>query len=223
MEQPVNPEEFRNRVKRLLEAFVYDHLKKTGCDDTAKTYFQEVGLDDWPPEWLNLNTNTYVEEVIKTQENSVDNESVERSKSIGNRANIEDEIEENEHEERAEDGIIKEGLEVNERNKDEGITSSIIENKPNDESEMFILGGLDNVIDYTNQNLDTISISSFANISSSGYFPITSSVDESPNIPLPLDVPDGFLNEWWLMFWECFNNLRERDSRINHDSDYFDQ
>ncbi|CAG8559042.1 1553_t:CDS:2 [Funneliformis caledonium] len=154
MTKPENPEEFRNRVKRLLEAFVYDHLKKTGCTDTAKTYFEEIGLDDWPPEWLNLNMGTNVGDVIETQESSMDHESVERSKDKGKRANDENEIEEHEHTELAEDGTLK--------------------------------------------------------------------VDESPNIPLPLDVPDGFLNEWWLTFWNSYNDLRERDSSILHGSNSFD-
>jgi hypothetical protein len=76
MSQPMNSEEFRRRAKRLLEAFVYDYLRKSGCTDTARTYFEEVGLDNWPPEWLitlitknEIITTKQGNEIIKERKN----------------------------------------------------------------------------------------------------------------------------------------------------------
>jgi hypothetical protein len=45
-------EEFRKRTFRLLEAFVYDYLKKSGCTETAQAYYNEANLSNWPPSWL---------------------------------------------------------------------------------------------------------------------------------------------------------------------------
>jgi hypothetical protein len=69
---------------------------------------------------------------------------------------------------------------------------------------------------YSNEVMETAStdtslLPSF-NKSSFGYATQTTfSNNELPSIPLPLDVPDGFLNEWWLTFWDLFNSLREQE------------
>nr|CAG8550578.1 7567_t:CDS:1 [Entrophospora candida] len=62
-------EEFRKRTLRLMEAFVYDFMKKNDCEDSARTYYNEKNLENWPPPWLahnfpnglasnNINKNT---------------------------------------------------------------------------------------------------------------------------------------------------------------------
>ncbi|RIA86624.1 hypothetical protein C1645_779234 [Glomus cerebriforme] len=50
--------------------------------------------------------------------------------------------------------------------------------------------------------------------------PTTFSNNELPNIPLPLDVPDGFLNEWWLIFWDLYNSLCEHNSEIPYGNSF---
>src|SRR5579859_1686075 len=71
MSQQINSEEFLKRSKRLLEAFVYDYLRKSGCVDTAKTYFEEAGLDNWPPEWLTVRQQENVNKIIKERNKRV--------------------------------------------------------------------------------------------------------------------------------------------------------
>ena len=52
MPTTMKTEEFRKRTFRLLEAYVYDYLKKSGCTETAQVYYNEANLSDWPPSWL---------------------------------------------------------------------------------------------------------------------------------------------------------------------------
>lgn len=40
------------KIHRLLEAFVYDYLRKSGAHEAAKNYYKEARLYDWPPPWL---------------------------------------------------------------------------------------------------------------------------------------------------------------------------
>ncbi|GES95001.1 hypothetical protein GLOIN_2v1543890 [Rhizophagus clarus] len=210
MAQPINSEEFRKRAKRLLEAFVYDYLRKSGCTDTARTYFEEAGLDNWPPEWL-ITLITKNEITTKNQENEAIKERKKKvqlyhRRNKGEHVNDEDEHKEEGNEERIEGKAQKE-------NNEEIREDTNFKNVKEDDTKT---SDARNNYRYSNKVMGTTSTDATNlpcfNKSSPGYsaqrtFPN----NELPSIPLPLDVPDGFLNEWWLTFWDLFSSLYEQE------------
>ena len=96
----------------------------------------------------------------------------------------------------------------------------------NNDSGIFLSTELDNELETTGDvrhnyhnsdkvmeatSTDTTLLPSFTKFSFGYATPTMFSNNELPNIPLPLDVPDGFLNEWWLTFWDFFSSLREQE------------
>ncbi|CAB4388976.1 unnamed protein product [Rhizophagus irregularis] len=215
MAQPISSEEFRKRAKRLLEAFVYDYLRKSGCTDTARTYFEEVGLDNWPPEWL---INVIRNEIItKKQENEVIKE---RKKKVqmhhrGNKGEHANDDDGNKKEENEEHIEVNTGESQKENNEEIRKDTNFKDVEEHVEDGTATGDATRHNYHCSNEfmkstSTDTTLLPPFNAFSN----------NELPSIPLPLDVPGGFLNEWWLTFWDLFSNLQERNSRISYGNSF---
>ncbi|CAG8461583.1 9352_t:CDS:2 [Scutellospora calospora] len=161
--------EFRQRTFRLLEAFVYDYLRKSGCIETARTYFEEAQLDDWPPPWLEQLVTPPISPATVPPSSSIQLVQVKEEENL----NIKSEC------------VINDSALPPELNHEAIINSH--------------MAGSD-YFQYSERSPSIISA--------------TSTHEELPDLLLPLEGQDGFLQDWWCIVWENYKTMFERQTGI---------
>ncbi|CAJ0753820.1 1705_t:CDS:2 [Entrophospora sp. SA101] len=266
-------EEFRKRTLRLMEAFVYDFMKKNDCEDSARTYYNEKNLENWPPPCNNnLDNNTREFSTTATMINQeFDNSNFNKLtfSSLGNNSYVNTRINNN--------GCLKTsdlddlfGLNLksgfseheNQQYLDDNNDIKMEEEKDllnikcefdsdNNNNENSDDGNVDVRQLYFSTSSPSISSSTSPTLTSSAPLsrtrimnmdhnqnqqnidhddkfspqqkdsnkgqgrnhqdndsPLTN-YKQLPDLSLPLDVPEGFLTEWFLTFWEAYKSTHE--------------
>ncbi|CAG8521965.1 6709_t:CDS:1 [Dentiscutata heterogama] len=221
--------EFRQRTFRLLEAFVYDYLRKSGCIETARTYFEEAQLDDWPPPWLEqLITSSISPITIPTIPPSVTTTQHSREESLDDSEQactheFTNELgggsfDENVHTDGNSDGasnvdsipdlkiqLVQVKEEENLKIKTENINDSVL---PPEFTHEAIINSHMSKSDYLQYAERSPSIIS------------ATTTTELPDLLLPLEGQDDFLQDWWYIVWENYKTMFERQTGIVLSTDY---
>ncbi|CAG8610329.1 2289_t:CDS:1 [Acaulospora morrowiae] len=252
-------DEFRKRTSRLLEAFVYDYLKKTGYNETAKTYFREVKLNNWPPTWLEqiitpvspISPDPVVSDSIITADISVDLDDAinENSNILVSAPNItssshatspidvnsssqtpplivlqpsnlqihDKDLNTEEKVDGDHDAVDLVDLQTCGSPRDDqismkfeelvsasSITNLEIKSEPGAHDE--------NSRDSPLRSINTREKMLPPRISSESSIECESEVsgDQLPDLKLPLEGRDGFLQDWWIVLWENYKELYKR-------------
>ncbi|CAG8751757.1 5593_t:CDS:2, partial [Gigaspora rosea] len=300
-------EGIHKKIHRLLEAFVYDYLRKSGAHEAAKNYYKEARLYDWPPPWLsserifpttftnaqesnqayqtyttitNANTpqvvdagssQTYISPPIFTpdQVSEWNVENQEGNSISGITANDNTKLDYQQMLEFMRICALMKNNENNQCSNQEMKAKPAIHNNIDSfcnnatDSVFYALSDehderdyninqeshVDNIIHFAchpyselirdhftpksytppiNQEnnsihdikkkewqpYDTQDNPIFTIERVSSMKPLSTSIDP-PELPLPLDVPEGFLHEWWIVFWEMFGEEYERQTGIS--------
>ncbi|CAG8520598.1 27049_t:CDS:1 [Dentiscutata erythropus] len=208
--------EFRQRTFRLLEAFVYDYLRKSGCIETARTYYEEAQLDDWPPPWLEQLVTSSISPIPpsvtttqRSREESFDDSEQacthEFTNELGGGS-----FNENVHTDGNSDG------------------ASNVDSIPDFKIQLVQVKEEDLKIKTENIN-ESVLPPEFTHMSKSDYLQYAerspsiisaTTTNELPDLLLPLEGQDDFLQDWWYIVWENYKSMFERQTGIVLSTDY---
>ncbi|CAG8639634.1 37752_t:CDS:1 [Gigaspora margarita] len=226
--------EFRQRTFRLLEAFVYDYLRKSGCIETARTYFEEAQLDDWPPPWLEqLITTSPTLPVAITPSVTVTQQSREESHGDKEQAYI--------HESTYEfgGGSFDENVHTDGNSDGTSDGTSNVDSIPDSKVQLVQVKEEDENLKIKTENInDSVLLPEFSHetiinshVSKSDYLryierspsiisATITTTNELPDLLLPLEGQDDFLQDWWCIIWENYKTLFERQTGIVLSADF---
>ncbi|CAG8692583.1 12712_t:CDS:2, partial [Gigaspora rosea] len=190
--------EFRQRTFRLLEAFVYDYLRKSGCIETARTYFEEAQLDDWPPPWLEQLITSPTLPVSITPSVTTTQQSREESHDDNEQTYI--------HESTYElgGGSFDENVHSDGTSDDASNVDSIPDSKVQ-------------LVQFSHETIINSHVSKsdyLQYIERSPSIVSATTTNELPDLLLPLEGQDDFLQDWWCIVWENYKTLFERQTGI---------
>ncbi|CAG8444051.1 17097_t:CDS:1 [Cetraspora pellucida] len=220
--------EFRQRTLRLLEAFVYDYLRKSGCIETARTYFEEAQLDDWPPPWLEQLVTSPISPVAVPPSVTTTQQSREESFDYSDQTythELTDELggsfDENMHNDGTFEGAsnvdsildskvqlvqVKEEDDEILKIKTECVNDSILPSEFSHETIMNSHVSGSDYLQYAERSPSIISA--------------TTTHEELPDLLLPLEGQDDFLQDWWSIVWENYKTMFERQTGIILPTDF---
>ncbi|RIB05744.1 hypothetical protein C2G38_2047361 [Gigaspora rosea] len=219
--------EFRQRTFRLLEAFVYDYLRKSGCIETARTYFEEAQLDDWPPPWLEQLITSPTLPVSITPSVTTTQQSREESHDDNEQTYI--------HESTYELG----GGSFDENVHSDGTSddASNVDSIPDSKVQLVQVKEENENLKIKTENInDSVLLPEFSHetiinshVSKSDYLQYierspsivsATTTNELPDLLLPLEGQDDFLQDWWCIVWENYKTLFERQTGIVLSTDF---
>ncbi|CAH1762434.1 7854_t:CDS:2 [Entrophospora sp. SA101] len=259
-------EEFRKRTLRLMEAFVYDFMKKNDCEDSARTYYNEKNLENWPPPWLahnfpngpasnNINKNTNTTTVSDNYTPSlpyvntrINNNGCLKTSDLDDLFGLNLKSGFSEHENQQ---YLDDNNDIKMEEEKDLLNIKCEFDSDNNNNENSDDGNVDVRQLYFSTSSPSISSSTSPTLTSSAPLsrtrimnmdhnqnqqnidhddkfspqqkdsnkgqgrnhqdndsPLTN-YKQLPDLSLPLDVPEGFLTEWFLTFWEAYKSTHE--------------